>query len=269
MNVKMLSIEKIKVSGNNPRKVINTSSVETLAETIKTHGVLQPLRVLSDTDGMYILLLGERRLLAAKMAGLSEVPCIVDGDVSDNDAVFIRIIENTAREDLCPLDKARIISDLAETGMNHVKLGKLLNINRNAVSDYQDILKLPSDIQTLFAPNENGQHLDKSHAVILRKCINFFSVEKVCELALNAFNQGLSCRELKKLVEKLQKPKPIKQTIDPDTMCRLETIANALSAKTGLKFKIKIKPDGSIDLIVSVENTDNALDDFMKQLSTT
>lgn len=131
-----------------PRTYFSESEIESLAQSIKSHGVLQPLIVSLSEDGEYVLVAGERRLLAARRAGVSDVPCLMRGELTERTRLEIAIIENVQREDLNFIDQARAYHRLnQEFGMTHEQVAKAVGKERSSVSNIMRLLDLPKNIQ--------------------------------------------------------------------------------------------------------------------------
>lgn len=131
-----------------PRTYFSESEIESLAQSIKSHGVLQPLIVSLSEDGEYVLVAGERRLLAARRAGVSDVPCLMRGELTERSRLEIAIIENVQREDLNFIDQARAYHRLnQEFGMTHEQVAKAVGKERSSVSNIMRLLDLPENIQ--------------------------------------------------------------------------------------------------------------------------
>ena len=152
-NAKLIEITKIKPDPEQPRKDINQDRLEELANSIKEHGVLQPITVdfVGDTDGgFYKIITGERRFKAARMVNLKEMPCIVQDDVTDKNRYAQQLIENIQREDLSPIDKAIALCDYKERlGSKAVwaEVEKIVGISEQRRKQFVSLLKLPENIQ--------------------------------------------------------------------------------------------------------------------------
>ena len=137
-NLKLIDIEPNK---NQARKIFDQDALEELAESIKMYGVIQPI-VVTEKEGYYSIIAGERRWRAAKIAGLTEIPAIVK-DVDDKKNKEISLIENIQREDLNPLEKAEGIKALIDDyGLSQEEVGKILGKARSSVANTIRILNL-------------------------------------------------------------------------------------------------------------------------------
>jgi ParB family chromosome partitioning protein len=145
-------IDRIVPDPNQPRTQFDGESLERLAESIRSQGILQPLRVRwSPADGRYVLISGERRLRAARLANLSAVPCIVHhGDPSATEILVLQLLENLQRENLSPLEQAQCYKKLMDAlGWSANRLGKELAIPVSTVTRALELLDLPPAVRDL------------------------------------------------------------------------------------------------------------------------
>jgi len=150
-HVVYLDPHKIKTNPHQPRKEFKESAMQELTESIRTHGIIQPLVVTNVLGGGYELIAGERRLRAAKLAGLATVPAIVR-TVKDLEKLELSLIENIQRHDLNPIEKAfsyRKLTD--EFGLIHEEAAKRLGISRPQFSNFIRLLSLPTEVQNGIA----------------------------------------------------------------------------------------------------------------------
>jgi ParB family chromosome partitioning protein len=156
-----VKVEQIVVKGG-IRKIFNEDSIEELAASIKKHGVLQPITVQPRPDGTYTLLIGERRLIAAKRVGLDMVPAIVmDETLRPGESLEARLIENLHREGLDPLDEAEAYQQLIDMGYNVSEVARRVGKSRYYVSKRLRLLKLHPKLREevrrrTFGKNEMG-----------------------------------------------------------------------------------------------------------------
>lgn len=142
-----LPIDRIDRSPDQPRTVFSESELQDLAQSIRTHGILQPLLVTPAGD-RYLLVVGERRLKAARRAGLAEVPCVVHAALSDRERLEVSLIENVQREDLTPIEHAAAYRRLHEEfGLTHDDIARAVGKERPTISNIIRLLDLPGDIQ--------------------------------------------------------------------------------------------------------------------------
>ncbi|GEM_PF-169079 len=167
-----IEIAKIQPNPYQPRKTFGVDELTALASSIQEHGILQPLVVTKKEietgmglDVMYELIAGERRLRAAKLAGLREVPVMIrTAAVAERDKLELALIENVQREDLNPLERARAFDQLiAEFGLMQKEVATRIGKSREVVANSLRLLKLPEEIQVALASN----NISESHARIL------------------------------------------------------------------------------------------------------
>ncbi|MEW6408033.1 MAG: ParB/RepB/Spo0J family partition protein [Patescibacteria group bacterium] len=142
-----VELEKIKTNPHQPRKNFDQIKLEELAESIRRHGILQPLLVSKKQDGQYELLVGERRFLAAKTAGLAKIPVIIK-DVTSQQKIELALVENIQRHDLNSLEQAQAFKKLAEEfGLTQEEIAKKVGKSRPEVANILRLLTLPAEIQ--------------------------------------------------------------------------------------------------------------------------
>lgn len=199
-----LRISDIVPNRSQPRKHFEQEALSDLAESIAQHGVLQPLLVRPMSDGSYQLVAGERRWRAARMAGLTEVPVIVR-DMSDQQAAELALIENLQREDLNPMEEALGYRTLMETyGLTQEQVAKAVNKSRPAVANALRLLQLPDEVAASVAEGR----LSAGHA---RAILSLGSAQQQMEMAKQVAEQGLSVREVERMVKAAQAPKTDKE----------------------------------------------------------
>ena len=193
-----LPIDALRPNPNQPRIEFDEASLRSLSDSIRRYGILQPLTV-RRTDEGYELIAGERRLRAAKLAGLDEVPCIML-DVNMEDASLIALIENLQREDLNPMEEALGFQKLMESyGLTQEETAHIVNKSRPAVANALRLLNLPEEVTAMVADGT----LSAGHA----RAILSFAPELQVETAKNAARSGASVRELERQARAAQREK--------------------------------------------------------------
>lgn len=194
-----LDINSIRPNKNQPRKVFDPEKIEELANSIKEHGVIQPIVVRNVGDG-YEIVAGERRWRAARKAGLTEVPCIVR-ELTDEQNMLFAIIENMQREDLNPIEEAQGLDRMIKTfGLTQEEVSKSVGKSRPYISNSLRLLKLPEEVKNLMAEKK----LSAGHA---RALINIGDDEKQTEVAKLIVDEGLSVRDVENLLKEKKKIK--------------------------------------------------------------
>ncbi len=192
-NVQVVALKALVPNPYQPRKVFDQAGIETLADSIRQHGVIQPLAVRAAKAGVFEIIAGERRCRAAKLAGLKEVPVVVH-DVSDSDSAAFALIENLQREDLNVIEKAKGIAALIDNfKLTHEACGQVLGQSRSAITNTLRLLDLDDSVQQAVAEKT----IDMGHARAL------LAVDKAEQQALlqKVRLNGLSVRETEALVK--------------------------------------------------------------------
>ena len=193
-----LRLADIEPRRDQPRKTFEREALETLADSIATYGVLQPIIVRENTDfGTYEIIAGERRWRAAKMAGLTEIPAVIfDGD--DLKAAQVALIENVQREDLNPVEEALGYGALIEKfGLTQEQVAKQVGKSRSAVTNMLRLLDLPDEVLEMLKVGD----LSVGHAKALLG-LDTDDEEKVILLAKRTVEKALSVREVEAAVKR-------------------------------------------------------------------
>lgn len=217
-----------------PRTVFQADRLQELADSISANGIIQPL-VVRPRDGRYQLVAGERRWRAARLAGVAEVPVFVQ-EVSDDRLLEITLVENIQREDLNPIEVAHAFDRLArELELSHDEIARRTGKDRSSITNTLRLLKLPSDIQQLVAEHR----LSMGHA---RAVLGLPTEELQRQVAEKASSQGLSVRQVERLVQKItsgREPKTLEEALDPNVKAAIQELEHVL----GTRVKITGKPD--------------------------
>lgn len=223
-----LSINEIEPNREQPRKTFEPESLSELSESIKEHGVLQPLLVRPMPDGSYRLVAGERRYRAARMAGLTEVPVTVREMTDEEESIFA-LIENLQREDLNAIEEAEGIKTLIDTfGLTQEEAAKRVGKSRTAVTNTLRLLNLPEDILQLVKDSK----ISMGHARALLAVEDKTEASRIAQMVVK---DGISVREVERLAkrEKKDRKAPEKRVKKRDKYYDEVEIAlsNALSRK--------------------------------------
>lgn len=228
-----LKINDIKVSVANPRKVFNKESLEELAGTIKTHGIIQPLsvRLIKGETDKYEIIDGERRYRAAIIANLAEIPCVVDSTSTDDDAEEMRLIANLQREDLTPIDEALGFKAYAERHrkanpkITDEEIAKRLGKSRTRFSQIAKLAELPEEIHIYFREPNGIFLLEQTHGEVL---FRYFKDDNasITKYATIAYNEQLKRRELEERIKAELEPEKVKPkhnfAKDAEAFCRTQ-----------------------------------------------
>lgn len=187
-------INKVHPNPHQPRHFFDDGALEDLASSIRRHGVLQPLLVSEDGSNGYLLVTGERRWRAAKLAGLRTVPAVIRERLEDADQLELALVENLQRRDLTPLEEARAYEQLrANLGLSQAEIAERVGMNRSTVANSLRLLKLPDDIQAMVEKSE----LSAGHA---RTLLAFPDEDERLAWARRTVETGLSVRDLERAV---------------------------------------------------------------------
>ena len=234
-NLRSIAITRMRTNPNQPRQVFDERALEVLADSIRRLGLLQPV-VVRPEGRDYVLIAGERRWRAARMAGLAEVPALIR-ETDEVGTVTEALVENLMREDLNPLEEAAAFHQLEdEFGMTHAEIGEKVGKSRAAISNGLRLLKLTPAIQALVA----SRALSAGHA---RALLGLDDQALAQHLANRTVREGWSVRQLeeavrlgKGIVRDGGKPRPAEPR--PAVIVELE---NRLAEQLGTAVQIRYK----------------------------
>ena len=227
-----LPISQVEPGLNQPRKRFDQEALADLTESIRTHGIIQPLTVRRLASGYYQIIAGERRWRAAKAAGLAEVPAVII-EADDRKVMELGLIENLQREDLNPAEEARGYQVLMEEyGLTQEQVAQRMGKSRPAITNTLRLLALPEDLMKLV---EEGA-LSAGHA---RALLAAPTPALQRQAAKKVIEGQLSVRQTEALVKALQKEKPEKaKPAGDDIALYLGELEKDLSGRLGRKVKI-------------------------------
>lgn len=238
-----LPISQVEPGLNQPRKRFDEEALADLAESIRVHGIIQPLTVRRLASGYYQIIAGERRWRAAKAAGLQEVPAVII-EADDRKVMELGLIENLQREDLNPAEEARGYRTLMEEyGLTQEQVARQMGKSRPAVTNTLRLLALPDEVMKLVEEDA----LSAGHA---RAILGAPTAALQKEAAARVVKEGLSVRQTEALVKSLQKEKKEKPRAQgPDLSLYLGELEKDLAGRLGRKVKIAHKgKKGRIEL---------------------
>lgn len=228
-----LKINDIEPNRAQPRKSFDEEALEELANSISTHGVIQPLLVRPLADGGYQLIAGERRWRASRMAGLTEVPVVIR-EMSDSEAMELALVENLQREDLNPIEEAQGLALLMETyGLTQEQAAKRVGKSRPAVANSMRLLSLPQEVLAMV---ERGE-LSAGHA---RTILALENAEQITALANEIIKKNLSVRETERAVKALLKGDAKKEKRAKKRDTYYDEVELAVSQSLGRKAKVSL-----------------------------
>lgn len=251
-----IKLSEIKVNPNQPRKTFSKDTITELAETIKLHGIIQPIVVKKIDDG-YELVSGERRYRASKEAGFHKIPAIIK-NYSEKESIEIAIIENIQRENLNPIEEAEAYQMLIDkNSLKITEIAARVGKNRSTISNMIRILQLPESVKDLIKQGK----ISEGHA---RPLLSIGDKKKLESYALQISEKGTTVREVEEYVASLWETKTDLKTKRDNTdpfISQYETkIRNKLSAKIKLLHNTKL---GKGKMVISY----NTLEEMERILS--
>ena len=233
---KSIRLSDIEPRRDQPRKTFEKEALEALADSIAAYGVLQPIivRESADIPDFYEIIAGERRWRAAKMAGLTEIPCVVfDGD--ELKAAQVALIENVQREDLNPVEEAMGYGALIEKfGMTQEEVAKQVGKSRVAVTNMLRLLDLPAEVLEMLRTGD----LSAGHA---RALLGLADEDLRIDVANRILQRNLSVREVEALVNRLKNAKdeePAEEKVPTQVKVHMKELEHRATSTLGRKVRI-------------------------------
>lgn len=227
----MVSVEKIQSNPHQPRREFKPEDLQDLSDSIREHGVIQPLVVTKKGPDTYILIAGERRLRASQLAGLSMVPVIIR-QATDREMLELALIENIQRSDLSPLETAEAYKNLEENfKLTHEEIALRVGKNRTSITNTLRLLKLPQSVRTALANNV----ISEGHA---RALLALPTEQAQGAVLQTIINQSSNVRQTEEIVRKFSgektEVKPSPKPIEPE----LKSIENQLMQSFGTRVSV-------------------------------
>ena len=249
-----LKLTDIEPNKSQPRKNFDIEALNTLADSIRQNGIIQPLLVRSMPDGTYQIVAGERRWRAAKMAGLNEVPVFIK-ELSDIQAQQIALIENLQRENLNPIEEANGYKELMDRfGMTQEDVARVVGKARSSVANSLRLLSLPPIIAEMVSNNE----LSAGHCKVL---LGVKNNKDMVELAHRAAGKDVSVREMERMVKSLNKPEK------PEKKKETFYVEAEISLSKALETNVSIIPGKKKSTIQIEFYNDEDLTDIINRLA--
>lgn len=245
-NSGVMLVPTSKVQGNKdqPRKIFDDQKLQELSQSIKENGIIQPITVAQEGD-KFIVIAGERRLRAARLAGLENVPVLIKR-VTQKDTLVMAIIENVQRDDLNCVEEALAYYRLMnEFELTQEEVAKKIGKERSTIANFLRILKLPREVIQLLQKDQ----LSFGHAKVLAALKND---DKAKNLAHQAVQESWSVRELEKNIKK-HKP-AAKPKSNPFFDENLDALKNKLEQRTGYQFQLKTNAKGAGTIYIKFSN---------------
>jgi len=256
-NLTYLHVDRILPNPRQPRAKIDAIELAELAASIREHGLIQPLVVSYDeTNEQYVLIAGERRLIAARQAGVMSVPIILR-EVTDQQRLELALIENIQRADLNPLEAADAYRQLADDfQLSHEEIAKQVGKSRATVTNTLRLLNLSAQAQKALVENQ----ISEGHARALLGLPTHQAQDAVLQTILT---RGLNVRQTEELVRKLGGQKPrikFKTTPNPEIVAIEEKLRNQLGTK------VRLLPRNKGGTIIIHYYSDEDLDSLLKAI---
>ena len=228
--ITMVNINELRSNPYQPRKVFDEEALQELANSIKEHGVFQPIIVKKSIKG-YEIIAGERRVKASKLAGLTEIPAIIR-DFNDTQMMEIALLENLQRENLTAIEEANAYKKLQETlSLTQEQLATRLGKSRSHITNMLGLLSLPKSIQERI----EDKSISMGHARVLSKLDNEVQQQ---DLVDKIINEGISVRELEEISKKPEIIKTNPQKKKQQNNSEYSYLQEELSEKLGTKVVI-------------------------------
>ncbi len=233
-NLRSLPISKVEPGEHQPRESFDGEKLEALADSIRSHGVIQPITVRRLEGDHYQIIAGERRWRAARMAGISEIPARIV-DVDDREAMALALVENLQREDLNPVEQARGLRRLLEEyGCTQESAAELVGCSRPALTNALRLLALPEPVLAML---EDGR-LSAGHG---RTLLALGDEKRIQSAAEEVLRQQLSVRQTEAMVRKLLSP-PKKAETKKDDAIYVKALEERLTRSFNRKVHIVSGP---------------------------
>lgn len=225
-------LESISPNPHQPRSRMNDEELRELADSIREHGVIQPLIVTrTDEEGKYILIAGERRLRASRLAGLDTVPVVIRDQATDLQQLELALIENVQRSDLTPLETAEAYRQLQDDfSLSHEDIAARVGKSRVSVTNTLRLLKLPAPVQQALAELK----ITEGHA---RALLGLNSPHAQIAALQTLLHNDLSVRKTEELVRKLSGEK-VPSMHKPDPSPETRSLEDRLRARLGTKVAL-------------------------------
>jgi len=225
-----IPLSRIRPNPRQPRQRMDQGELEALANSVREHGVLQPILVTETLDG-YQLVAGERRFRASQMAGLERIPAVIR-QLADRDQLELALVENLQREDLGPLEEAHAYRSLAtEFELTHDQIARRVGRAKSTIANTLRLLDLDPPVQAALSDGR----ITEGHA----RAIAGLPIEQQARVAATVANQQFSVRQTEELVRRLREPRPASggtpvARLDPD----LERVEEDLRRRLGTKVTL-------------------------------
>ncbi|HVX93230.1 MAG TPA: ParB/RepB/Spo0J family partition protein [Candidatus Dojkabacteria bacterium] len=251
-------ISKIVPNPYQPRMHIKPEELIEIADSIREHGIIQPLIITKDKDSdKYFIIAGERRFRASQLAGLNRVPVVIK-DVSAQEMLELALIENIQRKDLNPLEEAVAFKNLQDGfNLTHAQIAKKVGLSRVAITNKMRLLGLPNEVKEAVL----NEAISEGHARALLGLTNESSLVAATNIVVK---RGLSVRETEQMVRKLNYGKSSTKDTNESVMKYIQDVAQRISKSIGYTAQITKLNNGGKILIRY--NSNKELEDILKKI---
>jgi ParB family transcriptional regulator, chromosome partitioning protein len=258
-SISRIAVNDIEANPKQPRHDFDEQSLQELAVSVKRHDIIQPITVSKLPSGKYRLISGERRLRAAKMAGLKDIPAYVR-QANDQQLLELALLENLQREDLNAIEISLSYKRMMdELDLTQEQVAENMGKDRSTVTNYIRLLKLPPDIQVAV---RNGE-LSMGHA---RALINVDTIDKQIYIFNEIKSKGLSVRQTEALVRNLYKQGGgVKKTAKSSMPYGFQKIEDKLASHFSTRVKLKLSRNGSGQINIEYYSVDE-LNKILRQM---
>lgn len=224
-----IPLNEIHVNPNQPRRDVAHANLEALATSIADHGVLQPILVTETLDG-YRIVAGERRVQAARLAGLERIPAVIR-QLADREQLELALVENVQREDLNPIEEANAFRQLHEEfGLTQDEIARQVGRARTTITNTLRLLELDDGVQAAVADGR----VSEGHA---RALVGLPAVQQL-HLVSTIVDAGLSVRQAEELARRLREPRAAKAATERRSDPELERVEDDLRSALGTKVSV-------------------------------
>lgn len=254
-----IELENIVPNEFQPRRIFNQEKLQELADSIKVHGIIQPLVVLPHDDGKYEIVVGERRCRAAKLAGLTTVPAFVSENITPQVKLEIALIENVQRADLNPIEEAKAYQRLKEEfGMKVTEIAHRVGKDYSTVVNLIRLLNLPAEVQRALIEEKiaEGQ---------ARPLLSLRDREEMLEMFKIVMRDGMKVRDIEAKAREIKKRRiKVSEMFTPDPF--LSSLENLLRSKLGTRVEVAKGAKGSGRITIEFFS-DEELTDIVNKIS--
>lgn len=252
----MLNVSEVITRNSQPRKIFSDKGINELADSIREKGILQPLLV-RKTNGNFELIAGERRLRAAQVAGLHDVPAIVMDQMTDTESFQLALVENIQREDLTPIEEAEAYRRLMQSGsMTQEELASRIGKDRSTISNSLRLLTLPEQVRDMI----NDGTISASHA---RTILAVPEEERQLDIAKKIAESKLSVRDIEGIIygkprrkrgRSLKLKRPPSEIFEAETMLKrhLQTAVHIKRSLRGGRIEIEFYSNDDLSRVIDL-----------------